>query len=420
MIAYALLLSIAFLLVYSIEAQENCINDYQFRQFDQQKRSCSWLRNVETRRQKNCLDTDVMKNCPQTCGECCENDLKYTIETDTGEIKTCEWIGKKLKRKKKYCNKFKSKMQVRNACPLACGMCKAPLNRPPQPGVCADNEYFRHKGQSLKSCEWIGRLPQRRNKACTVEEVRTNCPRSCRTCCEDDKSFLFTTDYDIKQNCDWIAKKPTMQEKYCDKLSNGKLIANKCLESCGLCSTSPVDECRVKATLSFPSIEDAVEGYHNDELSVFKQGTDEECSINNQKTSWCSHDGIDGLIHKDPYYEDTKRYSRSESVQFLAKPEESYVFKIEHQFTTGDPYYEAYYEQDHMMAGVLEISANGNVLTEKFAHDVDDAVDSLLESYVSQTQKYYYDQNPDYDAEVKITLTCDAQCRCVATRLDDE
>mmetsp|Transcript_29633 Transcript_29633/g.45289 ORF Transcript_29633/g.45289 Transcript_29633/m.45289 type:complete len:435 (-) Transcript_29633:89-1393(-) len=434
MVKCTLLLAIASLLAFAIEAQENCINDYTFRQFGTQKRSCSWIRFDETRRQKNCLDIDVMKNCPQTCGECCENDVNYKLTTDTGHIKTCEWVGNKLKRKKKYCNTFNSKMNVKNACPLACGICKAPLNRPPQPGVCANNEYFRHKGKSLKSCEWIGRLPQRRNNACAAQEVRTNCPRSCRTCCEDDKTFIFTTDNNREKTCGWIADDPTRQKKYCDTLSNGVLIANKCLESCGLCSpltptlspqpsTSPVlpppvDECRVNATLSFPSIEEAVNGYHNDELSVSKQGSDEECSIKNQKRSWCSHDGIDGLIHKDPYYED-RTLSQSESVQFLAKPEESYLFKIEHHFTTSEPFHEAYYDKDHMMAGVLEISANEKALAEKFSRDVYDDVDSLLGTYISETNKYYYNPNPKYDAEVNIALTCDAQCRCVANRLED-
>ena len=85
MIKSTLLLAIAFLLTLAIEAQENCINNYTFQQYGKQKRSCSWIRASETRRRKNCLDIDVMNNCPQSCGACCEDDAMYTLTASNGE-----------------------------------------------------------------------------------------------------------------------------------------------------------------------------------------------------------------------------------------------------------------------------------------------------------------------------------------------
>ena len=76
---------------------------------------------------KLCKLDEVRTNCPVTCGLCCEDDPSYTFINDMGIEKTCGWITLKDVRKSKYCDKYKSGMLVRVACPKACDYCKAPI-----------------------------------------------------------------------------------------------------------------------------------------------------------------------------------------------------------------------------------------------------------------------------------------------------
>lgn len=82
--------------LYHGDGGSQCLNDYEYRQNDVDKRSCAWIRNVESRRQKNCEDFEVKFHCPQTCGLCCEDDPDFKFQTDSGQKRTCQWLSKKM------------------------------------------------------------------------------------------------------------------------------------------------------------------------------------------------------------------------------------------------------------------------------------------------------------------------------------
>ena len=74
-----------------------------------------------------CKDEEVRRNCPLTCGICCDDDSSYTFMTYFHIEKSCFWITKKEKRKSKYCCQYRNGKVARAACPKAWDYCKAPI-----------------------------------------------------------------------------------------------------------------------------------------------------------------------------------------------------------------------------------------------------------------------------------------------------
>ena len=53
---------------------------------------------------------------------------------------------------------------------------------PEEEELCEDNDEYRHKGKKKKTCAWIGKKWKRRKKLCKKNVVKLNCPESCRIC----------------------------------------------------------------------------------------------------------------------------------------------------------------------------------------------------------------------------------------------
>lgn len=90
------------------------------------KRSCNWVKSVETKITKRCNKPNVATTCRETCkfcsNDCSDNDsFKFTIYN--GKKKGCAWLTRdslrEEKRKDKWCPK------VGQQCEATCGLCSA-------------------------------------------------------------------------------------------------------------------------------------------------------------------------------------------------------------------------------------------------------------------------------------------------------
>jgi len=119
---------------------------------------------------------------PPTDGEGCLDDESFLLRGTEG--KTCDWIGKVLRRKDRQCRK----RVVKNACPETCGQCSTaptPTAAPVQ-GECLDDESFLLRGTEGKTCDWIGKVLRRKNRQCRKRVVKNACRETCGLCPSED------------------------------------------------------------------------------------------------------------------------------------------------------------------------------------------------------------------------------------------
>ena len=110
-------------------AVSSCTNDEYYVHEANPAANCGWIRWKEDRRQEYCKIEEVHEFCPQTCGDCCEDDLNYIFENNRGFMVNCNWLisnSEQLEEKKlEYCNGFWSKgYTVRDMCSKSCDFCK--------------------------------------------------------------------------------------------------------------------------------------------------------------------------------------------------------------------------------------------------------------------------------------------------------
>ena len=108
-----------------------CKDNADFRHIKEEKPnkkiSCRNIGKKNKRRKKFCKDQDVNNACPQTCGTCCANapmeEFKFTVKNNKKNRtmrKGCDWLGDQSdKRVDKYCKK----KPVRAACAVSCNSC---------------------------------------------------------------------------------------------------------------------------------------------------------------------------------------------------------------------------------------------------------------------------------------------------------
>lgn len=104
-----------------------------------------------------------------------------------------------------------------------------PLSAP-----CLNSDKYLFKHEPGKTCKWIRNKENRRQRLCKNPEVRFNCPQSCGLCCDDDPNYNFTVRNVITKTCDWIAE-DTLNERFCDKFRNGRMVRDACPRSCNFC-----------------------------------------------------------------------------------------------------------------------------------------------------------------------------------------
>ena len=70
--------------------EEQCLNNLNYRYDGNDAKSCQWIRNRgDTNRQRLCQDSNVVANCPESCGCCCDDDDNFTF---TNHIKSREIV----------------------------------------------------------------------------------------------------------------------------------------------------------------------------------------------------------------------------------------------------------------------------------------------------------------------------------------
>jgi len=155
--------------------------------------------------------------------------------------------------------------------------------------------------------------------------------------------------------------------------------------------------CRLGAILSFPYVVSSVEyyGYHNDFLTIAKDGNDSGCSYYYPETDWgCTHAG-DAQIY---YFTGVENSITNETVIITDVSDDTFYFYVDHSFHD----YETYYEGDSALAASLFITIENNTYG-PFSHDPNDGVDT------------HNDQNwinPEYKGSTLVTVTCNDACNC--------
>ncbi len=293
----------------------------------------------------------------------------------------------------------------------------------------------------MKSCDWIGRLRSRRSRLCQSEEVRSNCPQACRTCCADDETYLFKTNNGKEKKCAWLDEDISRRKRYCANLNQGALVENRCAVSCGRCSPgdtpSPTDsptssptnkptpspskspsstptkspippQCELRVSMKFPSIDEAQYGYHNDDFQIQKENSPGVCGMEKYytQTDWCDHTG-DAFVWKDKDPETSFDSSREETALIPSAEGNKFIITIKHYFVYYEYNYE-YYNGDHTMAGALTLAVNGEDMGVTFHHHVDEDIDT----HVDGVDKM--EVNPEYADALEIHVSCDDACNCVA------
>merc|ERR1712242_279669 len=78
-----------------VVAPPPCVNDRSFRFNGSEQKSCFWVGENESRRQRLCSEHKRVRiACRITCGLCCQDDPDYTYITRKGFVRDCKWTGK--------------------------------------------------------------------------------------------------------------------------------------------------------------------------------------------------------------------------------------------------------------------------------------------------------------------------------------
>lgn len=138
-------------------------------------------------------------------------------------------------------------------------------------------------------------------------------------------------------------------------------------------------------------------------------GSDDECSVYYNETDYCTHSTWDGAIVQDDDY-----YANEETVHIDDAAGYSFDIKVDHLFTDEEA--ETYY--DHVMAGKLSITINGEDVGEEWMHDVDDTVNTHVYYYSETNDDYYLYENPDYDGSLVVRMECTNDCVCTFVKTE--
>lgn len=102
-----------------------CRNSDSYRLND--RRTCNFVRESgDRRRLQLCGKSDVVKNCPVSCGECCEDDPDYVFSTDSGSQVGCEWLS--TEPSSSSCDKWSNGQFVKNGCAKSCNYCPGSIS----------------------------------------------------------------------------------------------------------------------------------------------------------------------------------------------------------------------------------------------------------------------------------------------------
>ena len=110
---------------------------------------------------------------------------------------------------------------------------------------CYDNtQYsFDHEGKTL-TCQQINQDEFKRIDACTIDEIRSNCPQTCGLCCGNDVDFRFETRIRKNKDCTWLGAREVRKYLYCNTENDGRMVKDGCTKACDSCK-SYVDNIKI-------------------------------------------------------------------------------------------------------------------------------------------------------------------------------
>ena len=106
---------------------------------------------------------------------------------------------------------------------FTCLLC-IPVFVHPVQSLCENDSSFRYSNRAKFTCKYIRNNEERRQDLCQNAEVRNACKQACGSCCEDSFTYVLTTDIGTDQNCEWLSKKSSRKERYCERYINHKMV----------------------------------------------------------------------------------------------------------------------------------------------------------------------------------------------------
>jgi hypothetical protein len=181
-----------------------------------------------------------------------------------------------------------------------------------------------------------------------------------------------------------------------------------CDESCNCQVQEENLTCELYGVLEFPTKQEAanqdpaVFGYHNDFVSVTKEGESSSCDYYNKYADWgCMHTGdavfLSYYDYDDAYY----NYNENEKFQIYHAEDSTHVITVDHYFDSR----EQYYDYDHTLAGTLKMYLNG-IFVGEYKH----AKNTNIDSWTSNNDDG--EPNDSYKGSYTLTATCDSSCAC--------
>ena len=189
-----------------------CCHDdpnYTFQSKKSEDKNCEWLGERELRRFNYCAKNDqsgqkISIPCPKACNAC-----KEYIPDDIPQY----LLGITLPTNKEITS--------------------APTLSPaPTVSNCVDQETFKHKEKF--TCDEIRKDEFKRGNFCKNQDVRNACPITCGLCCADDDSYEFTSSSGKNYTCANLDNSVT-ELKFCETSHDGKMVKNACRSSCNNC-----------------------------------------------------------------------------------------------------------------------------------------------------------------------------------------
>ena len=136
--ATKLLLQMVFLRAAFISA--SCIDNIAWHHPRDHDITCQWISQSTMQREVYCTENRVHDACPQTCGDCCEDDSRFTFPDANQKSLDCDWLASSTE-KDLYCNNdyigTATPLTVREGCRETCNACFHPV--PPLIGF--DDDY---------------------------------------------------------------------------------------------------------------------------------------------------------------------------------------------------------------------------------------------------------------------------------------
>lgn len=217
----------------------NCVDDPVF-YHKYEMRTCSFIDEIQWKRDKYCKFGEVYENCPRTCGACCEDSTEDQFSfTVRNEARSCWWIAQKSARKRLYCSNSVSGGIISDFCPDACGICRTNEIQPTSSpvAVCSNDDDWNFFNNEDITCKWIRNTEARRQEYCAKGSVVTdNCPQSCGLCCADHSGYQFR-DFEREKDitCDYISKSNLRKSRYCDLWREETMVRDVCPVACDNC-----------------------------------------------------------------------------------------------------------------------------------------------------------------------------------------